>query len=41
MFLWLYIFGGDCRMGEDICEGLEIVCEVRRRIGDFGIVVRG
>lgn len=28
-------------MGEDICEGLETVCEARRRTGDFGIAVRG
>lgn len=41
MFPWLHIFGGDGRMGEDICEGLETVCEARRRTGDFGIAVRG
>lgn len=41
MFPWLHIFGGDCRMGEDICEGLETVCEARRRTGDFGIAARG
>lgn len=28
-------------MGEDICEGLETVCEARRRTGDFGIAARG
>lgn len=28
-------------MGEDICEGLETVCEARRRTGDFGIAVKG
>lgn len=41
MFPWLHIFGGDCRMGEDTCEGLETVWEARRRTGDFGIAARG